>query len=71
MVLTAEKGANAHAAGNGIAYRTTFDPADGPNQDWAFAFTVGPTLVLVLTNQGDSELDAEQVGQAVAPKFAG
>jgi hypothetical protein len=71
MVLTAEKGANAHASGTGIAYRTTFDPVDGANRDWAFAFTVGTTLVVVLTNQGDSELDAEKIGQVVAAKFAG
>jgi len=69
MVLTAQAGVNAHASGTGVAYRTTFDPIDGANQDWAFAFATGTTLVIVRTNEADSELNAERIGAAIAGKF--
>jgi hypothetical protein len=68
MVMTAEKGVNAHPVNGGIAYLTTFDPADGPNKDWAYAVTKGTTLVVIETNQGDAELDAERVATAIAGK---
>jgi hypothetical protein len=69
MVLAAEKGANAHQSGSGLAYRTTFDPTDGVRQDWTYAFVSGTTLVTVHTNEFDSELDAETVAGALAGKF--
>jgi hypothetical protein len=52
----------------GVAFQTTFDPSDG-NQDWAFVFSTGATVVTVLTAQADSELDAQVVAGQIAPKF--
>jgi hypothetical protein len=53
----------------GVAYQTAFDPTDG-NQDWAFVFSVGSTLVTVITAQSDSELDAQVIAGEIAPKFS-
>jgi hypothetical protein len=69
MVRTAEAGANAHQSGTGLAYQTTFDPIDGANHDWAFTFAKGATLVVVRTNEADSELNAEGIGAALVAKF--
>ncbi len=52
----------------GVAYQTTFDPSAG-NQDWAFVFSTGSTVVTVLTVQTDSELDAQMVAGQIAPRF--
>lgn len=71
MARTAKKaGASAHevdlsASLRGVSYRTRFDPPDG-SQDWAYDFTSGTHLIQVLTAQTASELDAEDVGRALA-----
>lgn len=74
LVLTARAGHNAESRPtfvpgvDGIRYQTRFDGPDGPN-DWAFAFAKGRVLVVVHTQQDNSELNAELLARAIAGRF--
>lgn len=73
LARAADKGTDANqypvAAGVvGVAYRTTFDPTDGP-RDWAVGFSKQATLVIVRTARSDNSFSALQVAQAVYPRF--
>lgn len=73
LARTADKGTDQNqypiASGVvGVAYRTTFDPEDGP-RDWAVGFAKKTTLVIVSTARYDSSYSAVQLAQAVYPQF--
>lgn len=73
MVRTAEAGTNARteklsAQVEGISFRTRFQPSDH-GRDWAYAFRVGVTLVVVTTIQTDTAFDARAVGADIAGRF--
>ncbi len=53
---------------DGVSYQTKFFGPDG-NRDWAFAFAKGTVLVVVHTQQNDSEINARNIGTAIAGKF--
>ena len=70
MVAVAEAGQGyfsnpVSATVEGISYQTTFYPPDGPT-DWAFAFHVAATLVVVEGIQVKDSYDTHAVGVAVA-----
>ena len=73
MVRLAEAGTNAHqdSLGSGveaISFQVRFDPADG-NQDWAYTFRKGVTVVVIKTAQRDTSFDARAVATAIVDRF--
>jgi hypothetical protein len=51
-----------------VLFRTAFNPADGLD-DWACAFSAGPVLVIVHTQQTNTSQDARNFAVAIAAKF--
>lgn len=53
---------------DGVLFRTAFVAADR-GRDWAFAFSKGPIVVVVRTEETTSSLNAELLAAAIAPAF--
>jgi hypothetical protein len=73
MVRLAEAGTNAYQSNlspavEGISFQTRFDPTDG-NEDWAYTFRKGTTVVVVSTAQKDTAFDARAVATSIADRF--
>lgn len=59
------------AQGNtGVAFQTTFDPADR-GKDWVCAFNVDARLVTIRTAVSDTSYDAVALGKALEPTYTG
>jgi hypothetical protein len=73
FIVLAEKGSNAQqatvATGNvGLAYQTDFYPAD-KGTDWACAYSVGDTVIVVKTVVTNAAQIAIEIATAVAAKL--
>lgn len=74
MIRTAHTGRNLITEKNfvhgltGICFQTKFFAQDG-NQDWAFVFAKGKTMVVVYTFQTNTSRNALYIAQAIAKKF--
>lgn len=74
MVATARAGTSARGVPafvpgvDGISFQTKLNSPDH-GRDWAFAFVKGNTMVVIRTDQINSQANAQYIAQAIVAKF--